>query len=101
MSLPPLPPNRSNWSPNVFHAQQKLHDIYRSAVNVLSLPTIDPRRVKYHLQLISQDAVPIVVALYEASTNDVQLQRWANKCADKFAAACMQLVEAGTQQCVF
>ncbi|KAF5350426.1 hypothetical protein D9758_012442 [Tetrapyrgos nigripes] len=98
MSLPPLPipRHRSSQPANVVQADQTLRDIYRSAISVLSLPSIDPRRTEYHLQTIARDAVPLLITV-EDSSGSSELKKWVYECAEEFGALCIRLAEAGAQ----
>ncbi|KAF5334704.1 hypothetical protein D9758_017251 [Tetrapyrgos nigripes] len=98
MSLPPLPipRHRSSQPANVVQADQTLRDIYRSAISVLSLPSIDPWRTEYHLQTIARDAVPLLITV-EDSSGSSELKKWVYECAEEFGALCIRLAEAGAQ----
>ncbi|KAF5366542.1 hypothetical protein D9758_008964 [Tetrapyrgos nigripes] len=99
MSLPPPPLSHHNaaWPPNVVQAEYALRDIYRVSSQVLSLPTVDPRHVEFHLRAITSDAVPILLAL-DDSCPSKKLWRWVSKCADEFAGICLRLMELGDVQ---
>ncbi|KAF5357480.1 hypothetical protein D9758_012525 [Tetrapyrgos nigripes] len=102
MSLPPLPPpsitrHNANWPPNVTAAEQTLRNIYQASSQVLALPSVDPRRMDFHLRAITSDAVPLIIALDDFSPSK-KLRRWVSECAEEFAGMCLRLTEAGNTQ---
>jgi hypothetical protein len=61
--LPQLPEGHERWSPNVLESHRTLSELYRHAKNVASQEDLDPLQVAFHVDSLTSDAIPILVAL--------------------------------------
>lgn len=96
MSLPSLPPvdaGRTGRSPQCQTAFQLLQDYYFTAFNLISNSNIDAQRATYHHDLITGNAVPILLALESAAEEESIPKTWFEECVGMFGALLVQLRE--------
>ena len=69
--FPPLPDRSDNtaWPPDIHTAYRVIHAAYTHADNLLCLDDTDPLRMRYHLERIENDIIPMVLALEVSSTS--------------------------------
>lgn len=104
MSLPPLPPPSFDRprSSNFLNAIQSLQDIYFTAFNVLSTGNIDTQRSLFHQEAITENAIPLLLALESVAGDEQVPDEWIRQCAQMFGTLIAQLYEveqASTGEC--
>jgi len=84
MDFPRLPDSilQPQLSPNTQAAHQILKDIYKHAIAALQQENPDPLQLSSHIDAITSDAVPLLVAIEEegTSTGMPLLDAWLHKC---------------------
>jgi len=68
--LPALPAGHLRWSANILEAHCTLQDTYKHAIQLARQEDLDPLRVAFHIDAITSDSVPILVALENLQDSD-------------------------------
>lgn len=105
MSLPSLPNSDTPYSSNIHRVAQILHSHFETTKNVLSTGNHNRHRLQHHTHLISNDALPLLLALEEEAQGDQALTTWLQDVAEKFLGLITHLLnveaEAGGDECAF
>ena len=95
MDFPRLPDSilQPQWSPNTQAAHQILKDIYKHAIAALWQENPDPLQLSSHIDVITSDAVPLLVAIEEEGTSTGMLlpDAWLHECATLLGDMVIQL----------
>lgn len=81
--LPPLPlcsDENDSWSPNVQNAYTIMADMHRHALNALR-QELDAPRARIHVETLSQQAIPILLALENSAEDEGLPHSWLQDCA--------------------
>jgi hypothetical protein len=95
-ALPPLPYREENlpWSSNVNNAYQILTDMYRHANHVLLQDDSDIPRIKYHKETLTNDSIPILLALEASAEEEGLPTTWLHLCAESLGSLIVKLCSA-------
>ena len=103
-ALPPLPahPDGLLWSPAVQDAYTAISEAYTRAQQLLNLDDTDPLRMRFHLERLRGEMIPILLAMEEEalhSPNGVPME-WLEAMAVQLGSLVAHLVAAveGTEQ---
>jgi hypothetical protein len=90
--LPPLPDDHP-WSPNIYHAYQIITDTFTNATNTL-WEEADPIRIKYHIEMLTDDTIPILVALESRAQEERLPLPWLHSCVEIIGGLIVRLCHA-------
>lgn len=95
MSLPNLPvhPEDGSWASNIHEAHQIMNNAVHHANSVLSTES-DPLCLKYHIESLTTDIVPIPFALEDSAVSEGLPTSWLHECTEIIGALIMKLCKA-------
>lgn len=93
--LPPLPAPSNNvaWSPAVYQAYDVISEMYDRAAHVHHQEA-ESGRLKFHAESLTQDAVPILLALEEHAAEENIPVPWIHSLTTAVAGLIAQLCSA-------
>lgn len=94
MSLPQLPRRAMPWSPNVYEANSILRELYQRPIALLSSGNYNLHRVKLHQETLLHDAIPLLLKIEEAASDEGIPLHWVHEVADHFAHLLAELESA-------
>lgn len=74
----PVLPGFVQCSPNILLAHDTLNNIYRQALRLVNQEETDPLQLTFHLNVIKDDAVPLLEAMEYSS---LELSEWTRQVA--------------------
>jgi len=94
MSLPPLPTELGQiYNPSILEAVQKLNSCYFTAFNVVTSGNFDAQRLEYHIRIISDTVVPLLMGLEEIALEQNIPQFWLMDCVERFKTIVVQILQ--------
>lgn len=94
--LPALPQQQGGtlWSPNILRSYDSMQNAFTRAHSLLLQAQQDPLRLKLHIETLTTDVCPLLVALDEATAIDSVPQEWLVECAKSVVRLVQSLRQA-------
>ena len=96
-AFPALPPNpaAAQWSPNIYQAFSIISRTYAAAADVVLIDA-DVSRLKFHAHGLTENVIPLLVALEAHAAEEHLPLPWVLECAHAVALLVKELCAAQT-----
>ena len=93
--IPELPERNTPWSLNVHDAYHVISTVFAHAAQALeSERESDPLRLRFHREALTNDALPLLVALESHSEEEGVSTTWLHSCAERIGTLLARLQDA-------